>query len=157
MRPATQGDNFDSDVGQPILAAPDLSRSGTGRLESRLQARLPAPHFRSDCHSIMRASIISSSKASIESRCGTHECARHKEAHPRLHYQQPPMKISAAIIAFNEERNISRVIESLRCCDEIVVVDSGSTDRTVELAAKHGARVFETACRGLAAPKNFAS
>ncbi len=42
------------------------------------------------------------------------------------------MKISAAIIAFNEERNISRVIESLRCCDEIVVVDSGSTDRTVE-------------------------
>src|SRR5258706_11763140 len=44
---------FESDVGQPILAAPDLSRSGTARLESRLQAGLPAPHF----HSIMRASI----------------------------------------------------------------------------------------------------
>jgi glycosyltransferase involved in cell wall biosynthesis len=67
------------------------------------------------------------------------------------------MKISAAIIAFNEERNISRVIESLRCCDEIVVVDSGSTDRTVELAAKHGARVFESVWRGFAGQKNYAS
>ena len=36
-------DSFESDVGQPIVAAPDLSRSGTGRLESRLQAGLPAP------------------------------------------------------------------------------------------------------------------
>jgi glycosyltransferase involved in cell wall biosynthesis len=53
------------------------------------------------------------------------------------------MKISAAIITFNEERNISRAIESLRCCDEIVVVDSGSTDRTVELAVKHGSRVID--------------
>jgi len=35
------------------------------------------------------------------------------------------MKISAAIITFNEERNIARALESLRCCDEIVVVDSG--------------------------------
>jgi hypothetical protein len=40
-----QGDNFESDVGQPILAAPDLSRSGTGRLESRLQAGLRAPRL----------------------------------------------------------------------------------------------------------------
>ena len=35
------------------------------------------------------------------------------------------MKISAAIITFNEERNIARVIESLRCCDEILVLDHG--------------------------------
>src|SRR5258708_34578305 len=67
------------------------------------------------------------------------------------------MKISAAIIAFNEERNISRVIESLRCCDEIVVVDSGSTDRTVELATKHGARGYESVWRGFAGQKNYAS
>jgi glycosyltransferase involved in cell wall biosynthesis len=67
------------------------------------------------------------------------------------------MKISAAIIAYNEERNIARAIESLRCCDEIVVVDSGSNDRTAELAAKHGARVVETHWRGYAAQKNFAS
>jgi glycosyltransferase involved in cell wall biosynthesis len=67
------------------------------------------------------------------------------------------MKISAAIIACNEERNIARAIESLRCCDEIVVVDSGSNDRTAELAQKHGARVVEMPWRGYAAQKNFAS
>ena len=44
------------------------------------------------------------------------------------------MKISAAIITHNEELKIARAIESLRCCDEIVVIDSGSNDRTVELA-----------------------
>jgi len=67
------------------------------------------------------------------------------------------MKISAAIITFNEERNIARVLESLRCCDEIVVVDSGSTDRTVELAMKLGARVLESNWRGYAGQKNYAS
>lgn len=67
------------------------------------------------------------------------------------------MKISAAIIAYNEERNIARAIESLRCCDEILVVDSGSTDRTVEIAEKHGARVIESNWRGYASQKNFAT
>jgi glycosyltransferase involved in cell wall biosynthesis len=67
------------------------------------------------------------------------------------------MKISAAIIAQNEERNISRVIESLRCCDEILVVDSGSTDRTTEIASKLGARVVENPWRGYAGQKNFAA
>ena len=67
------------------------------------------------------------------------------------------MKISAAIITYNEERNIARVLESLRCCDEIVVVDSGSTDRTVELATKLGARVLDMAWRGYAGQKNYAS
>ena len=76
---------------------------------------------------------------------------------PVLHYHQPLMKISAAIITFNEERNIARVLESLRCCDEIVVVDSGSTDRTIELATKLGARVLDAAWRGYAGQKNYAS
>ncbi len=67
------------------------------------------------------------------------------------------MKISATIITYNEERNVARVIESLRCCDEVVVVDSGSTDRTVEIASKLGARVIETNWRGYAAQKNFAA
>lgn len=67
------------------------------------------------------------------------------------------MKISATIITYNEERNIARAIESLRCCDEIIVVDSGSNDRTVELAGKLGARVIETVWRGYADQKNFAS
>jgi glycosyltransferase involved in cell wall biosynthesis len=67
------------------------------------------------------------------------------------------MRISAAIITFNEERNIARVLESLRCCDEIVVVDSGSNDRTVELATKLGARVLDAVWRGYAGQKNYAS
>lgn len=67
------------------------------------------------------------------------------------------MKISATIITFNEERNIVRAIESLRCCDEIVVVDSGSNDRTLELATNLGARVVENPWGGFANQKNFAS
>lgn len=67
------------------------------------------------------------------------------------------MKISATIITFNEERNLPRVIESLRCADEILVVDSGSTDRTVEIAEKLGARVIESPWLGFAAQKNFAA
>ena len=67
------------------------------------------------------------------------------------------MKVSAAIITLNEERNIARAMESLRCCDEIVVVDSGSTDRTAEIAAKLGARVVECPWGGYAPQKNFAA
>ena len=67
------------------------------------------------------------------------------------------MKISAAIITFNEERNVSRVIESLRCCDEILVLDSGSNDRTVQIATKLGARVIEASWHGYAAQKNIAT
>ncbi len=67
------------------------------------------------------------------------------------------MLISATIIACNEERNIARVIESLRCCDEILVLDSGSNDRTVEVATKLGARVVEASWHGYAAQKNIAA
>ena len=66
------------------------------------------------------------------------------------------MNISAAIITLNEQGNIARAIESLRCCDEVVVVDSGSCDRTIEIAAKLGARLVESPWRGYAAQKNFA-
>jgi glycosyltransferase involved in cell wall biosynthesis len=67
------------------------------------------------------------------------------------------MKITATIITLNEERNIARAIESLRCCDEILIVDSGSTDRTVELAENLGARVIEAGWRGYAGQKNWAA
>ncbi len=67
------------------------------------------------------------------------------------------MKISAAIVTLNEERNIARAIESLRCADEVVVVDSGSQDRTCEIARRLGARVIVEAWRGYAAQKNFAA
>lgn len=67
------------------------------------------------------------------------------------------MKISATIITYNEERNIARAMESLRCCDEIIVVDSGSSDRTVELATNLGAKVIESPWPGYAKQKNFAA
>ena len=67
------------------------------------------------------------------------------------------MKISATIITFNEERNVARVLESLRCCDEVLVLDSGSNDRTVEIASNLGARVVEASWHGYAAQKNIAA
>ena len=67
------------------------------------------------------------------------------------------MKITATIITLNEERNVARAIESLRCSDEILIVDSGSTDRTVELAEKLGSRVLEAGWLGYAAQKNWAA
>jgi glycosyltransferase involved in cell wall biosynthesis len=67
------------------------------------------------------------------------------------------MKITATIITQDEERNIARAIESLRCCDEILILDSGSTDRTVELATNLGARVIEADWRGYSGQKNWAA
>lgn len=67
------------------------------------------------------------------------------------------MKISATIITFNEERNLPRAIESLRCADEVVVLDSGSNDRTTEIATNLGARVIESPWPGYAKQKNLAA
>lgn len=54
------------------------------------------------------------------------------------------MKISVAIMTYNEEANIGRTLEAVRdLADEIVVVDSYSTDRTRDIAASFGARVIE--------------
>lgn len=51
--------------------------------------------------------------------------------------------IGLCVIARNEEKNIARCIESVRgLVDEIVVVDTGSTDKTIEIARKLGARVY---------------
>jgi len=55
------------------------------------------------------------------------------------------VKISVAIASFNEEKNIKRCLNSVRqLADEIVVVDGGSQDKTVEIAKKCGAKVFIT-------------
>lgn len=66
------------------------------------------------------------------------------------------MKISATIITFNEESNIKAACESVAWADEIVVVDSNSTDATRDLAAASGARVITNAWPGFGAQKQFA-
>jgi len=67
------------------------------------------------------------------------------------------MKISAVIITFNEAENIGAACESVTWADEIVVVDSESTDATREIAAECGARVIGNQWPGFAAQKQFAT
>jgi len=72
--------------------------------------------------------------------------------------QSKAAPLSAVIIAYNEERNIGRCLDSLRgSVDEIVVVNSYSTDTTKEIAISKGARVIEQAFLGYAEQKNFAT
>lgn len=52
-------------------------------------------------------------------------------------------KISGIVIAKNEERVIADCLESLSFCDEIILVDSGSSDRTMEIAEKMGAKIIK--------------
>jgi len=65
-------------------------------------------------------------------------------------------RISACIITLNEADRIGACLDSLAFCDEIVLVDSGSSDATRELAAARGARVIERAFAGYRAQKDFA-
>jgi len=68
-----------------------------------------------------------------------------------------PLPLSAAIITLNEEANLPRCLASLRgLASETVVVDSGSTDRTAEIAREHGARFEVHPWRGHVAQKNRA-
>jgi len=64
--------------------------------------------------------------------------------------------LSVALITQDEAENLPRTLASVRFADEIVVVDSGSTDGTVELARAAGARVYEEPWKGFAAQKNAA-
>jgi glycosyltransferase involved in cell wall biosynthesis len=71
------------------------------------------------------------------------------------------VKISVALITLNEEANLPRTLESVRPLvrggqGEIIVVDSGSTDRTLEIARSHGATIFSEPWKGFAAQKNSA-
>ncbi len=71
------------------------------------------------------------------------------------------MTLSVVIITHNEEANIGRTLESVKPLvadgnGEIILVDSGSTDRTVEIARSFGAKVFIEEWKGYAAQKNSA-
>jgi glycosyltransferase involved in cell wall biosynthesis len=72
-----------------------------------------------------------------------------------------PVTLSVVIITYNEETNLPRTLESVKPLvsdgrGEVVVVDSHSTDRTVEIAQSYGAKVFVEKWNGYAAQKNSA-
>jgi glycosyltransferase involved in cell wall biosynthesis len=50
--------------------------------------------------------------------------------------------VSVIIITFNEENNIKRCLDSVKWTDEIIIVDSGSSDRTIEISKSYGAKVY---------------
>jgi glycosyltransferase involved in cell wall biosynthesis len=66
------------------------------------------------------------------------------------------MTLSVAIVAMDEEVNIGRTLASVLWADEIVLVDSGSKDRTCEIAREHGAKVMVEPWRGYVAQKQYA-
>jgi glycosyltransferase involved in cell wall biosynthesis len=67
-------------------------------------------------------------------------------------------QISVVIITRNEERNIVRCIRSVRqVADEVLVLDSFSSDKTVDLASKEGAKVVQQQWLGYSASKNLAN
>jgi glycosyltransferase involved in cell wall biosynthesis len=66
------------------------------------------------------------------------------------------MGLSVAIVTLNEEQNIGRTLESVCWADEIVLVDSGSTDRTTDIARQYGAKLVVEPWRGFVGQKNYA-
>lgn len=64
--------------------------------------------------------------------------------------------LSGVVICFNEADRIERCLQSLAFCDELVVVDSRSTDRTREIAARYATRLLEQDFLGYVKQKNFA-
>lgn len=75
---------------------------------------------------------------------------------PREQEPGERLTVSAIVVCFNEERNIGPCLDSLRWCDEIVVVDSFSTDRTVEIARQYTDRVIQRPWAGYREQKAFA-
>lgn len=68
----------------------------------------------------------------------------------------PRQPLSAVLITLNAASQLKETLEALSFCDEIVVVDSGSTDGTQALAQSHGARVIACPWRGYGPQKQFA-
>ncbi|MCF6156984.1 MAG: glycosyltransferase family 2 protein [wastewater metagenome] len=65
-------------------------------------------------------------------------------------------KLSVTIITFNEEKNILDALESVKWADEIVVIDSGSSDKTVDICKEYTEKIFYNPWPGHIAQKNFA-
>jgi glycosyltransferase involved in cell wall biosynthesis len=64
-------------------------------------------------------------------------------------------EISAFVICLNEEKRIRRCLESLKWCDEIIIVDSGSTDATLDICREYTSKIFHNDWPGYVAQKRF--
>jgi len=64
--------------------------------------------------------------------------------------------ISVVILPLNEELNLPRCLEAISLCDDVLLVDSFSSDATLKIAAEHGARVVQRAFDNFAGQRNFA-
>ena len=67
------------------------------------------------------------------------------------------MKISITLITLNSEKTLKSVLEAVSWADEIVLVDSGSTDNTLEIARQFNAKIVYRAFDGYGSQKNFAT
>lgn len=74
----------------------------------------------------------------------------------RIFSTMNPFPITVTIITLNEEEKIAQALESVNWAREVIVVDSGSSDRTREIAASRGAKVIVHPWQGYGQQKNFA-
>jgi glycosyltransferase involved in cell wall biosynthesis len=63
-------------------------------------------------------------------------------------------KISACVMTFNEEHNMRRCLESLSFCDEIIILDSFSTDKTMEICKEYTGKFYQEAWKGYITQRN---
>jgi glycosyltransferase involved in cell wall biosynthesis len=64
-------------------------------------------------------------------------------------------KVSAVIITYNEESIIKKTLSKLGWCDEIIIIDSGSTDKTVEICRQFGCDIYTRSFEGYGEQKNY--
>jgi glycosyltransferase involved in cell wall biosynthesis len=86
---------------------------------------------------------------SVESKTSYGAQASQEGSHSRA-------KLSIALVAMNEAANIERTLESVAWADEIILVDSGSTDGTVAIAQRYKARVYSEPWKGYGGQMNSA-
>jgi glycosyltransferase involved in cell wall biosynthesis len=65
------------------------------------------------------------------------------------------MKVSVLLLTFNEAINLPRCLDALTWCDDIAIVDSGSTDETINIARARNVRVLNNPFQDFAAQRNF--
>lgn len=68
----------------------------------------------------------------------------------------PNTPISVFVITLNEQQHLEKMLKSVQCFDEIVLVDSGSSDKTLEIAKRYGAKIHHQDWLGFAKQKSYA-